>query len=700
MDTDVVEETPPSDYAATARAKAAMTAFEKAMRDFADGTAKCRSSSPRRPLGGARGQRPVRGATPAAAVHRHQRDGRTRQLLRRVARTRGRRRRTPRGGYIPPRPRWRRSFRASGRFRSRSTLCGCQPQSPQQPTACATSETIRHARSRSDVRALARLGHNVSEWTPARGVAFTALVGDAEPAPDLLEADMRALDANTPSAALFTALYGHAKRALAFSDPQQQRTTAKPQEHPSAEQHDGSGDGTDRAEHPPTATGGAAHVPGDAAAQAAAAQAQADAAAQAKAQADDQAQAAAAAQAQADAEAQTQANAAAQAKADAAAKAAADAQAKAQAAADALARAEREAQAQAAAAAKAAADAGGTSPTAQTLAAKERRWEAERAQLQRDLDAARRLAATVPIDVEHEAITAAATTLAQADARAAALRPMPLLPDLPPDSDAPEQGATPSVTASVIGTLMSKVLTRRTAEGIVPAHPPSDSRVAHYDQLCRLRAAAPPALPEEEPQTDRDGAGHTAYLPFMTAEGINLRDVLLVHLGILDRLGHRDPETRLFGWISDPRRDIQGASIMARLIDSSRDHLAYYEALDRRGLVLPRLLKRRTHGLRRGGICAIRDHARERGYGSYDLECLLMIYGRWRDPRSVKVYLVEAIPTLVSIIAGHTQTADDVDAHIWQTCRDYAVAHGKATPSLAEHPLLKEQPEQRRLARH
>ncbi|XRB14070.1 hypothetical protein RI054_07g39090 [Pseudoscourfieldia marina] len=149
------------------------------------------------------------------------------------------------------------------------------------------------------VRAWAQLGHNVSEWTPARGVAFTALVGDAEPGPPiLLEADMQALDANTPSAALFTALYGHAKRALAFSDPQQQRTTAKPQEHPSAEQHDGSGDGTDRAEHPPTATGGAAHVPGDAAAQAAAAQAQADAAAQAKAQADDQAQAAAAAQAQ------------------------------------------------------------------------------------------------------------------------------------------------------------------------------------------------------------------------------------------------------------------------------------------------------------------------------------------------------------------------------------------------------------------
>ena len=166
-------------------------------------------------------------------------------------------------------------------------------------------------------------------------------------------------------------------------------------------------------------------------------------------------------------------------------------------------------------------------------------------------------------------------------------------------------------------------------------------------------------------KTDRDGAGHTAYLPFITAEGINLRDVLLVHLRILDRLGHSDPETRLFGWISDPRRDIQGDSIMARLIDSSRDHLAYYEALDRRGLVLPRLLKRRTHGLRRGGICAIRDHARERGYGSYDLECLLMIYGRWRDPRSVKVYLVEAIPTLVSIIAGHTQPADDVDAHIW-----------------------------------
>ncbi|XRB15737.1 hypothetical protein RI054_11g55790 [Pseudoscourfieldia marina] len=44
MDTDVVEETPPETAtAATARAKAAMTAFQKAMRDFSDGTAKCQS---------------------------------------------------------------------------------------------------------------------------------------------------------------------------------------------------------------------------------------------------------------------------------------------------------------------------------------------------------------------------------------------------------------------------------------------------------------------------------------------------------------------------------------------------------------------------------------------------------------------------------------------------------------------------------
>ena len=30
------------------------------------------------------------------------------------------------------------------------------------------------------VSAWAQQGHNMSEWTPARGVAFTALVGDAE----------------------------------------------------------------------------------------------------------------------------------------------------------------------------------------------------------------------------------------------------------------------------------------------------------------------------------------------------------------------------------------------------------------------------------------------------------------------------------------------------------------------------------------
>ncbi|XRA98691.1 hypothetical protein NFJ02_05g123900 [Pycnococcus provasolii] len=50
-----------------------------------------------------------------------------------------------------------------------------------------------------------------------------------------------------PRAPLSGAFRSRPERALAFSDPQQQRTTAKPQEHPSAEQHDGSGEGWRRA---------------------------------------------------------------------------------------------------------------------------------------------------------------------------------------------------------------------------------------------------------------------------------------------------------------------------------------------------------------------------------------------------------------------------------------------------------------------
>ncbi|XRB18901.1 hypothetical protein RI054_19g87470 [Pseudoscourfieldia marina] len=195
-------------------------------------------------------------------------------------------------------------------------------------------------------------------------------------------------------------------------------------------------------------------------------------------------------------------------------------------------------------------------------------------------------------------------------------------------------------------------------------------------------------------KTDQDGVGHTLYLPHTSREEILLASVLRRHLAILDALGLTEPECPLFGRQRDPRTCIQGESILARLTTDSQLHTAYYTRLDRLGFALPRTLRRKTHGLRRGGICALRDHARSRGMGSYDLECILMVHGRWRDPRSVKQYLVQSIPTLVGLVAGFGRPPDlsddnvDADKSTYVRAQEHAIAHAKVDITRAFHPEL------------
>lgn len=93
-------------------------------------------------------------------------------------------------------------------------------------------------------------------------------------------------------------------------------------------------------------------------------------------------------------------------------------------------------------------------------------------------------------------------------------------------------------------------------------------------------------------------------------------------------------------------------------------------------------------------ICALRDHARSRGMGSYDLECILMVHGRWRDPRSVKQYLVQSIPTLVGLVAGIGRPPDlsddnvDADKSTYVRAQEHAIAHAKVDITRAFHPEL------------
>ena len=75
----------------------------------------------------------------------------------------------------------------------------------------------------------------------------------------------------------------------------------------------------------------------------------------------------------------------------------------------------------------------------------------------------------------------------------------------------------------------------------------------------------------------------------------------------------------------------------------------YVPELAARGLEIPDSFRYSGHSFRRGGVNAIRDAARRQGASGDDLRTLLLKFGRWRDPRSVEVYLAEDFNALAEL---------------------------------------------------
>ncbi len=119
---------------------------------------------------------------------------------------------------------------------------------------------------------------------------------------------------------------------------------------------------------------------------------------------------------------------------------------------------------------------------------------------------------------------------------------------------------------------------------------------------------------------------------------------------ILDRL-HRlrqamgiAADAPIFGTMDDPNKMLGSASTFI-------DRLAevYFPRMKSDGFTFPSGFHVSGHSFRRGGITAIRDAARAAGMEDAQLQTLLMQFGRWRDPRSVLVYLVENWTVLSSL---------------------------------------------------
>ena len=115
---------------------------------------------------------------------------------------------------------------------------------------------------------------------------------------------------------------------------------------------------------------------------------------------------------------------------------------------------------------------------------------------------------------------------------------------------------------------------------------------------------------------------------------LRLVDMLELHREVLRRMGVSTDV--LFGWMDDPQQPLASAgSILERMKE------VYLNALEAKGLIVPDGLRLSGHSFRRGGICAIRDAARAAGVSDVELTELLLRYGRWKDPLSLRIYLVD-----------------------------------------------------------
>ena len=78
----------------------------------------------------------------------------------------------------------------------------------------------------------------------------------------------------------------------------------------------------------------------------------------------------------------------------------------------------------------------------------------------------------------------------------------------------------------------------------------------------------------------------------------------------------------------------------------------YVPAAEAAGLRIPAHFRISSHSFRRGGINALLRAAREAGFRGWELESLIMRYGRWRDPATIRKYIFESDPAVAGIAAG------------------------------------------------
>jgi hypothetical protein len=147
-------------------------------------------------------------------------------------------------------------------------------------------------------------------------------------------------------------------------------------------------------------------------------------------------------------------------------------------------------------------------------------------------------------------------------------------------------------------------------------------------------------------KNDQEGVGVTLPIKGTTASGISLRATLREHKRSMRACGV-ERGGPLFGFMDDPGTRLEKLdTCLARL------RRLYFPALaEEDAFHVPDWLRFSGHSFRRGGINAVRDAARAAGVEDAALTTQLMRYGRWRDPRSLLIYLNDNWAALTALTA-------------------------------------------------
>jgi integrase len=146
-------------------------------------------------------------------------------------------------------------------------------------------------------------------------------------------------------------------------------------------------------------------------------------------------------------------------------------------------------------------------------------------------------------------------------------------------------------------------------------------------------------------KTDQHSVGRTLPVAGRTAGGLDLGEAISrLRIAQLARGGIATGP--LFQDMQHAGRGLKTAASMIQRLETE-----YFPALERNGVVLLHDFKLSGHSFRRGGITAIRDAARASRMSTADLRQLLLVFGRWRDPRSLDIYLVEDWEELTRLTA-------------------------------------------------